>query len=138
MQSCGIGSGWTSIGAIAGHAAQLGQTPRAVRPVMHGEHGQRRVEGPRAERQRGGGGLDHGGGAGGALADHLARGLDGDHAAVVGLVGAGARAHVHHGRGGAEGVDDRGRDARVGAAEGAVADADRVVELRHENLLPAQ
>jgi hypothetical protein len=117
--------------AIARHPPQLGQALGAIGPVVHGEHGQRRVEGPRAERQRGGRGLDHRGGAGGALADHLARGLDGDHAAVGGLVGASAGAHVHHGRGGAKGVDDRGGDARVGAAESAVADADRVVELRH-------
>src|SRR4029078_5122770 len=65
-------------------------------------------------------------------ADHLGRGLDGEDVAIGRLVGAGARAHVQHRAGGAEGRSGGGGGAGIGAAVGAIADADPVVQMRRD------
>jgi len=83
---------------------------------VHGQHGHARVDRVVVEGQRLGGRVDRRGQAARALRAHRARRLDREHAAILGLVGAGARAHVDHRPRAAErGVHAR-RDAAVGPA----------------------
>src|SRR5262245_53245980 len=100
-----------------------------IPPVMNGEHGERGREGGRAEGQSARRGLHHGGAARAALADHGEGGLHGDYPTVRRLIGSRACADIDHGICIAEGAHDRGSDAWIGPAIGAVAPADLVIEV---------
>jgi hypothetical protein len=90
---------------------------------MEGEHGEGGVERRVAHGQGGARGLDDRRGVGRPLADHGARRLDGDDAAIARLVGTGAGADVEdRARRAERGVDVRG-DARIGPAQAMVVDS---------------
>ena len=102
-------------------AAQLGQPPGQVGPLVHRDQRHRRVDGLVVQRQPLGDGVDGRRQVRGALRAHRGRGLDRDDMAVRRLVRAGARADVQDGAGVAERGVHPGGDARIGAALAAIA-----------------
>ena len=96
--------------------------------MVQGEDGERGVEGGVRKREVLGDALHDGRGPGGPLPDHRGRGLDGRHAQMGRLVGAGARSHVHDRARVAERAVDGTRDPRIGPARDRVAEADLVVD----------
>ena len=109
-------------------AAALGETARAIRPVVQGEDGEGGIEGGLRKREVLGDGPHDRRCPGRPLPDHLGRGLDGRHAQIGRFVGAGARPHVHDRACVAERGVDGSRDPWIGPARDRVGTADLVVD----------
>jgi hypothetical protein len=111
----GLGVGGHDRHRAAGDAANLGEAPVEVGPVVDREDRQGGLEGVVVEGERVGGGIDRRGQGRIAAGAHLGRGLDRDDVAVGRLVGAGPGADVEDRARVAERGDQLRGDPGVGA-----------------------